>query len=452
MPEIDYDKICFVIMPFNKKKVGDKEVDFDFIYQSIFKPAIESVDLPEGGRLLPRRTDQDYFSGDISQEMWQYIEYSRFALADISGLNANVFYELGVRHRAHESGTAIFRQEAGPPPFDINQIKAFPYEYEPEDKVSESIDLIKRVLTESLVMNRLDSPPMRALRAQREAERDYRRPNIEPLLIEADNALRVDDWTRATDKFDEALVMSPDNEAVLMKRGLVLRDRGKFAEALADFKLVIELSPDYAEAYREKGVVENKLFANELKKRGWQSSVENSQKLVAEGMPSGEESLRIAVRLKPDDFDALSSLGGVLKRQGRMKEAAEAYELATDISQGHTYPLLNAITIGAHAAQSFALEGKHRLMLRRGLRSLQAQVNSGVNVPWSVFDLAQSHLFMGERDKFLQYVDEGMLACTHKWQPKTFRETLELLTSAGINLPGLDEGIANLKDADHLPD
>ena len=42
--------------------------------------------------------------------MFHYIEYSRFALADISGLNANVFYELGHRHRVHEAGTVIFRQ------------------------------------------------------------------------------------------------------------------------------------------------------------------------------------------------------------------------------------------------------------------------------------------------------------------------------------------------------
>jgi tetratricopeptide (TPR) repeat protein len=470
MPEIDYNKVCFVIMPFNKKKVGDKDVDFDFIYEKVFKPAIESVDLPEGGKLQPRRTDKDYFSGDISQEMWQYIEYSRFALADISGLNANVFYELGVRHRAHESGTAIFRQEAGPPPFDINQIKAFPYEYEPEDKVSASVALISRVLAESLVMNRLDSPPMRALRAQREAERSPQQPNIEPLLIEADNALRkanekadellseadkllrVQLWTNALDKLTEALAASPDNVMVLMKRGIVYRDQGKFAEALADFARVIGMSPNYAEAHREKGIAENKLFTGELKKRKLQPTEESARALEAEGVTSGEASLRRATELKPDDFDALSGLGGVLKRQGRMREAAEAYEKATDISQGNTYPLLNAITVGANAAGRFELDGRHRLMLRKGVRSLQAQVAAGVNLPWSAFDLAQAYLYTGEPEKFLQYVDEGMISCTHKWQPATFRETLELLPASGVSLPGLEEGIANLKDADHLPD
>src|SRR5262245_21599368 len=164
MGQIEYTKTCFVIMPFGKKKVGDQEVDFDFIYREVFAPAIEATPLPEGDgvRLVPKRTDQDFFAGDISQEMFEYLEYSRFALADISGLNANVFYELGVRHRAHEAGTAIFRQIGSPIPFDINTVKAFDYEYQPAENVPQARGLISRVLTESLQYNRLDSPVQRA--------------------------------------------------------------------------------------------------------------------------------------------------------------------------------------------------------------------------------------------------------------------------------------------------
>src|SRR4051812_47599987 len=111
---MDYNKICFVIMPFGKKPVGDQMVDFDALYADIFVPAIAAVDLPEGGKLDPRRTDKDFYAGDIKLEMFQYLEYSRFALADISGLNFNVAYELGARHRAREAGTAIFRQARSP--------------------------------------------------------------------------------------------------------------------------------------------------------------------------------------------------------------------------------------------------------------------------------------------------------------------------------------------------
>ena len=441
---IDYEKICFVIMPFGKKKVADREVDFDFIYHQIFEPAIATVDLPVdegGGKLEPRRTDQDYFTADISQDMFEYIEYSRFALADISGLNANVFYELGVRHRAHESGTAIFRQESGPPPFDIAQIKAFPYEYHPEDRVAESIALISKVLTESLKYNRLDSPPMRALRAQREQESKPQYANIEPLLLEADNALRNGDWTTAVERFSEALRASPSNPIVLMKRGLVHRTQGEWKKALADFSKAVTLSPEYGEAYREKGIAENKLYDEE--KDGVRPD---------EGTPSGEASLRRAIELKPDDFDAYASLGGVFKRAERWSEAAEMYRRAADISHGHTYPLLNEIKIQAHVDRRLALSARSKLMLARAKNSLKSQVENKYNTPWSAFDLAEVSLYGGDRDGFLRYIDEGLVVCNAKWQPKTFRESLELLAGVEGVPEGLAEGVAKLKEAeDFLP-
>ena len=69
--KIDYTRICFVIMPFGKKKVGEQEVNFDFIYDEVFEPAIKATPLPEGDglRLIPKRTDRDFFAGDISQEL-----------------------------------------------------------------------------------------------------------------------------------------------------------------------------------------------------------------------------------------------------------------------------------------------------------------------------------------------------------------------------------------------
>lgn len=168
---VDYTKTCFVIMPFGTKLVGKQRINFDRIYDQIFKPAIAAVTLPEGGKLKPARTDRDFFTGDIGQEMFQYLNDSRFALADITGLNANVMYEIGVRHSVRQSGTAIFRQGDATIPFDINHIKAFPYSYRPEKNAAEARALIRRVLRESLEQNALDSPVQIALAAQKNERR-----------------------------------------------------------------------------------------------------------------------------------------------------------------------------------------------------------------------------------------------------------------------------------------
>ena len=46
-------------------------VNFDCIYDDIFKPAISAVALPEGGRLRPVRTDKEFYAGSIDEAMFR---------------------------------------------------------------------------------------------------------------------------------------------------------------------------------------------------------------------------------------------------------------------------------------------------------------------------------------------------------------------------------------------
>ena len=424
----DYTKVCFVIMPFGRKTVGAREVDFDRIYEQIFVPAIAATPLPagEGGRLEPRRTDRDFFAGSISNEMFLYLEYSRFAVADISGLNANVFYELGARHRAREAGTAIFRQIDAPIPFDVNQIKAFPYEYEPEASAAQSRALITRVLTESLQQNRLDSPVQQVLRAQRADPGE-----IEVVLREAEDALRNMDRPTAEAKYADALRLVPDNALVRVRRGLLLKEGGDWTAALAEFTRAVEARTEYAEAWRERGIAENKIY--------WKANRTGD---------SGEASLRRATQLNPQDFDALASLGGVLKREARFEEAYEAYRLSTQVSRGHSYPLLNELTLRARLDGRLNLDQGTRARLERAARSLRVQVEKqpAYNSPWSLFDLAQIHLFLGETFQFVELLERGCRESTADWQPDTFLKTLSLL-DGHVTLEGLQDGLDRLRRA-----
>jgi tetratricopeptide (TPR) repeat protein len=425
---VDYTTTCFVIMPFGTKPVGDRDVDFDYIFDSIFAPAVQSTRLPEGGSLIPRRTDRDFWSGDISQDMFEYIEYSRFALADISGLNANVLYELGVRHRAHESGTAIFRQtDGGKRPFDLDHIKTFPYEYQPETQVPESRKFVTHVLQESLEKNRLDSPVQLALRAQRA------QPGVlDQLLREAENAIRAGDRAIAIQNYRAALQIDTRNSLSHMKLGLLLKDRGEWSEALAEFSAAINWNPLYAEAHREFGIAQHKLHWPEL----------------VDGVVPGEAALRTAIKLNASDFDALSSLAGIFKRTDRKDAALKLYIRATDISRGHPYPLLNELTLQA-VAGDLEWSERQRHYLIRAERALRPQVESEppYNAPWCFFDLAQICLLRKDEDNFRDLVARGIDHCTAAWQAEAFKCTLEALVDAGVTLPGLVEAVCRLTDA-----
>jgi Flp pilus assembly protein TadD len=426
-------------MPFGEKEVTDSEgkirkVNFDWIYDNVFLPAVREVKLPEGGSLEPHRTDKDFFTGSISDEMFQYLEYSRFALTDITGLNANVFYELGVRHRAREAGTAIFRQVEAKIPFDIASIKAFPYEYQPEQQAVESRKQITRVLTESLQQNRIDSPVQLALKVQRE-DKSF----IESDLRDAENAIRVGNKAGAIVAYQHALNGDPNNNLLHQRLGLLLKDEGKFKEALQEFTKATIIAPSYGEAYREKGIAENKLY--------WKAKPEERA-----AMPDGVESLRKAVELNPDDYDAHASLGGALKRTGKIEEALAEYEKATAVSNGHSYPLLNALKLKAQLAGKLDIDSKTQFMLKRAERSLRAQVATDppYDPPWSLFDLAEIQLYNKNKDEFLSLAERGTEYASHKWQVKAFADALQALADAGIDQPGLKEGIAMLRERESL--
>src|SRR4030095_2991866 len=96
----------FVVMPFGRKDVPKKpqidaspereksrdllKVDFDAVYEKLFKPALEAAGLQ------PFRADDEAAAGDILKDMFAELVTADFVLADISILNANVFYELGI--------------------------------------------------------------------------------------------------------------------------------------------------------------------------------------------------------------------------------------------------------------------------------------------------------------------------------------------------------------------
>lgn len=427
---INYSKVCFVVMPFGIKKIKSRKIrrkifglfympilgkdeiestiDFDYIYDNVFLPAIESVPLPEGGNLIAKRTDKDFFSADIGQEMFLYLEYSRIVLTDITGLNANVFYELGIRHHSRPTGTTVFRLLDAPIPFDINHIKAFPYQYDPKERLNESIEMIRSVLTETLKYNRLDSPVQIALKAQQG------NPALDILLKDAENAIRNHDVSNATKNYLNALQIDPDNILIKMKIGIIYKNNGEWLKALAQFTEISSIESNYYEAFKEKGIAENKLFC-----------LDSTQYIE-----TGEESLKMAIELNDTDFDAYASLGGILKRKKEYKDALEMYSKSVDISKGNPYPLLNLIKLQAKIENQISIKDPIKMYLERAKIHLENQIRNipPFNTPWSYFDLAEVCLFLdNDEDNFICYIKEGINYCTAGWQINTFLDSFKLI-------------------------
>jgi O-acetyl-ADP-ribose deacetylase (regulator of RNase III) len=158
-------KKCFVIMPFGKKDVLDGKgnvidtVDFNQVYDQLIKKAVEEIGIE------CERCDEIPESGSIHKKMFKGIFEADVALVDITSLNPNVFYELGVRHALHKFVTVVIQKKSDQPlPFNIRGLSVTSYEMATENQIEAAkkniCELIKNGIdkqnTDSIVHDALD--------------------------------------------------------------------------------------------------------------------------------------------------------------------------------------------------------------------------------------------------------------------------------------------------------
>ena len=107
------DDFCFVIMPFDD--------DLAPVFHNGIKPIVEEL----GYRC--RRADEHFGSSPIMFEIFDDILRARFIIADLTGSNPNVFYELGISH-ALKRNVVLLKRAGSNVPFDLHGIRHFEYE------------------------------------------------------------------------------------------------------------------------------------------------------------------------------------------------------------------------------------------------------------------------------------------------------------------------------------
>lgn len=148
--------LCFVLMPFGRKMDGAGRVtDFDAVYQQIIAPAAQQAGLE------PVRADEEKIGGTIHKPMFERLMLCHYAVADITGANPNVFYELGIRHALRPRSTVILFREGTVIPFDIALVRGMSYNADgagqPLDAAA-SVAAIARQLLEARENPHPDSP------------------------------------------------------------------------------------------------------------------------------------------------------------------------------------------------------------------------------------------------------------------------------------------------------
>lgn len=153
---------CFVVMPFGQKfdsqqlnelaRTGFKiepganveRINFDHTYDKLIEPAVCAADIE------CTRSDKIGQSGYVHREMLESIATFDVVIVDITTQNANVFYELGIRHCFRQSTTILIRRQGTQIPFNITGMRVFDYDDSetPGPDGTSPLDKSQKLLTE----------------------------------------------------------------------------------------------------------------------------------------------------------------------------------------------------------------------------------------------------------------------------------------------------------------
>jgi hypothetical protein len=122
---------CFVISPFGEP--------FDTYFAYVIKPAVESCGL------YAIRGDSLYRPTTIVEDIWTGIRDAKLLVAELSGRNPNVFYELGLAH-AISKPVILLAETIDDVPFDLRAIRVLLYDKNHPDWGS----LLQKSLTKAI--------------------------------------------------------------------------------------------------------------------------------------------------------------------------------------------------------------------------------------------------------------------------------------------------------------
>ncbi len=132
--------LCFVLMPF--------EEPFNDIYHSIIVPALRRVGLEV------MRADQILAPGSIMEQIRSVIQQSRLCIADLTGRNPGVIYQLGIAQTLGKP-YLLLTQDMEDVPFDIHQSRVIQYDAQLTNSERVQTDLVRSAMA-ALGEDRLD--------------------------------------------------------------------------------------------------------------------------------------------------------------------------------------------------------------------------------------------------------------------------------------------------------
>ncbi|MDT5062341.1 MAG: hypothetical protein QOH63_2800 [Acidobacteriota bacterium] len=420
--------LCFILMPFGKKPdAAGAMIDFDAVYHELIAPAIEEAGLE------PLRADEELTGGIIHKPMFERLILCEFAVADLTTANANVFYELGVRHAVRPASTVLIFSEGSRLPFDVALLRALPYQ------------LSAAGLPENIAQNKQSM--VNCLAEARRTSVDNPKAIIDsPIYQLVENYPDID--REKTDVFRERVRYSASMKARLAEA------RRQDIDALRAIE--VELG-DIKEV--ESGVVID-LFLSYRAVKGWKEMIalvekmsrplaatvmvqeqlalalnrddqgEKAEKVITDLLAqrgASSETYGILGRIYKDRWESALKSGNKFLARGLLDKAAEAYLHGFEADWRDAYPGVNAVTL---------MELKEPPDPRREqlnpvvAYAVERRIASGKPDYWDFATRLELAVLAKDEQRAMNALGDALASVREAWEPETTARNLRLIREA----------------------
>src|SRR5215469_1708588 len=433
---MNFKALCFVDMPFGQKadlKSG-VIVDFDQIYNNAIKPAIEQCGLEA------LRGDEERTGGIIHSAMFARLLLSEFVVADLTLANANVFYELGIRHAAKPFTTVPILANVSALPFDVALVRAVPYQLE-NGKLTETsaqqlrTELAKRLRAaiDGVAVN--DSPLFQLI---------SRFPGIE---LPDDVTETFKERLQCLEEFRETLatarsqptregkrdallkIQSDLGDLKVVPRSMLIELMSSFrdAEAFEELVALYNAFPDYLKDY----VVAKQQFALALNRRNQPGDREKALGILDELLKNrgaDSETLGIKGRIHKDIYKE-AARAKKITAIAALDDAISAYTKGFEADPRDYYPGVNAISLLIQKGDAEALKEVERLLPLANFAVARRGGATSVDY-WDLATVLELACIGEDWATANRVIAKAVLAATDSFKTATTLDNLRLLKKA----------------------
>ncbi len=416
--------VCFVLMPFGvKADSSGRPIDFDLVYKAIFKPAIEAVGLQ------PIRADEEQSHGFIHKLMYERLLLSEYAIADLTIANANVYYELGIRHAARPATTILTMAAQTGLPFDVAGLRVFPFSLDPTgspvDPSGTSAALVERMksciardLVDSPLYQLVDAlhpPPIDRERTDVFRERVAYSEEIKGRLATA----RAENKTASIEVVEKSL-----GDISRLEAGVVI-DLLLSYRAIGAYESVLKVIERMDRSLSGVVLVREQLaFAQN--RLGRSREAEETLKQIIRARGPSSETNGLLGRVYKDRWEKAAHAGDAFAAKAFLKLAIETYLEGFESDWRDAYPGLNAVTLMevADDPRRQALVHVVRYSVERRLARKELADY------WDHATRLELAILAGDEDGSMEALGNALANVREKWELETTARNLRVIAEA----------------------